>query len=502
MKAKLYTTLALLLILGLTAPAQATPMKVFVEGKEVGFSATPFIQKDVTMVPMREFFEAMGAEVSYFPLNQQITARKNGTEVHMQINYYPAYVNGKQTWLTAAPTLVDGKTYIPLRFVGEAFDAEVSYNEAWGTIDIRSRLADAQEPDEQPEQQESSRIAWQLAFTEPVNGLALAEAAGELVVSSGAVLYKYNEDSKKIWELDLSRKSQGKAFKQKLGVPVISSNGQIYVGSNDREESFGFTKSLYHVKPNGQLNWDFLGTTPYQGKTMENTAGAVVAPQNYVYTTMKKSLFQVYVDGTKKWEYNTSKELSSCIVPVGSDGEVLILEAEAAGWLYKIDERGNRDWYREIPGANDGKIVPLPNKNRVVVLSQSPGDKEIPSSIYCIDSQTGNNVWTFRSKEKITSPLSVRGDAILYSTESGIQSLNIDGKNPSVLIREKAELAPVVSSDGDLLIYTGDNTIKLFNKQGELEWSAQMPARPISITAGERRFYIVTENNLLLSIKK
>lgn len=499
MKLKFPLTLALSILLGMTAPAYADPMKVFVDGKETGITVTPYMQKETTMVPAKDMFQAMGAQVNYYPLNQQITARKNGTEVNLRINWYPAFINGKQTWLTVAPTLVDGKTYIPLSLIGESFNANINFNQAWGIIDIRS-IKPAETP--KPEPQETSRIAWQVSLERPANTVPVLDQQGSILLTAGTKLLKFNPDGQETWEIDLSRKSDTKEVFQKLGEPNLSSNGHVYVGSNDRKENFGFTKSLYHVLPDGSLKWEFLTATDYQGVTTNETAGAVVAPENYVYTTMKKSLYQVYVDGIKRWEYKATKELSNKVVPVGLEGAVLILETGSDGRLYRVDEKGRQDWYREISGTNDGNILLMQDKNRVFIVTQAPTDKVSPSTIYCIDSETGNYVWTYRSKEPITTPLAIFGDEIIYGTATGLQKISHDGKHLGTISTEKILLPPVVTRDGDIAIYNGDNQVKLINKLGEVQWTVTVPGEPIGLADGEHRIYVATKNNLLLAIKK
>ncbi|MCD8158029.1 MAG: copper amine oxidase N-terminal domain-containing protein [Clostridiales bacterium] len=49
-----------------------------------------------------------------------------------------AYVNGVVKELSAAPVLADGSAMIPLRFVSEYFDCEVSYVESTRSIYINN----------------------------------------------------------------------------------------------------------------------------------------------------------------------------------------------------------------------------------------------------------------------------------------------------------------------------------------------------------------------------
>lgn len=82
------------------------------------------------LLPMRAVFEALQAEVQWFPDARQITATRGDTTVQLWINQGTAIVNGKELPLTVPPTLIDGSTYVPLRFPAEAFGGDVAWQGA------------------------------------------------------------------------------------------------------------------------------------------------------------------------------------------------------------------------------------------------------------------------------------------------------------------------------------------------------------------------------------
>jgi N-acetylmuramoyl-L-alanine amidase len=89
----------------------------------------PFIEKGSgsTMVPWRYISEELGFTVGYDPKTKKITAQKNGTSIVMTVGQKSATVNGKQTQMTAPPTVVSGTTFVPLRFVGDSIGAKVGW---------------------------------------------------------------------------------------------------------------------------------------------------------------------------------------------------------------------------------------------------------------------------------------------------------------------------------------------------------------------------------------
>ena len=108
-----------------------------INGVEVKTGDMPaVIIENKTLVPVREVFEseAFGAEVNWNQERQEIAITYEDRLITMQIDSDTAYVNGQPHELEVAPKLVrdlsreNSKTMIPLRFVSEVFDFEVSWD--------------------------------------------------------------------------------------------------------------------------------------------------------------------------------------------------------------------------------------------------------------------------------------------------------------------------------------------------------------------------------------
>ena len=78
-----------------------------------------------TMVPVRRLAELMGADVSY--ANGVVTIVRAGVTVTMTIGSKLATVGGKTVEMTAAPVKENGRTYIPVRYVGEFFGQDLEW---------------------------------------------------------------------------------------------------------------------------------------------------------------------------------------------------------------------------------------------------------------------------------------------------------------------------------------------------------------------------------------
>ena len=108
-----------------------------INGRVHILDAAPYIKADTgrTLIPIRFASEALGAGVSWDPLTRQVTITNNGKEVILTIGSKEVYVNGKKQTIDCAPeTHPSSRTFVPLRFVSEALEAEVVYDPTNGQI--------------------------------------------------------------------------------------------------------------------------------------------------------------------------------------------------------------------------------------------------------------------------------------------------------------------------------------------------------------------------------
>jgi hypothetical protein len=99
--------------------------------------AAPFIsKKGVTMVPLRFISEAFKATVAWDPVFKSVTIDLNGKTLRIQVGFMTADVNGKSFALQDAPVIVNGRTFVPLRFIAENFGAQVDWDGALRMVSI------------------------------------------------------------------------------------------------------------------------------------------------------------------------------------------------------------------------------------------------------------------------------------------------------------------------------------------------------------------------------
>ncbi|WP_434579208.1 stalk domain-containing protein [Thermoanaerobacterium thermosaccharolyticum] len=133
--------LTILLIFSFIGSSQtyANNITIIINGQNVTFDQQPIIKDGTTLVPMRAFFEALGAKVDWNQSTQTVTGTRDNTTVQLTIGSKIGKVNGQNHALAVEAQIINGYTYIPLRFVGEALGDEVNYSN--GVITINSNKA-------------------------------------------------------------------------------------------------------------------------------------------------------------------------------------------------------------------------------------------------------------------------------------------------------------------------------------------------------------------------
>jgi len=145
-------TLALIVTFLLTLPISAVelPIRVVVNGTKINFpDAEPFIDENSrTQVPIRFVGEALGANVSWDGNTKKVTITLNGKKVVLQIGNKNYEVNGQQKQMDTVALLKESRTFVPVRFVSEALGATVKWNANIRTvyIDMNGDVAPSPEP--------------------------------------------------------------------------------------------------------------------------------------------------------------------------------------------------------------------------------------------------------------------------------------------------------------------------------------------------------------------
>lgn len=114
----------------------STTINTYVNGKQPVFDVQPFIQNDSTLVPIRSISEALGAQVDWNDTTQTATFSRNGHTIQLTIGDSHAIVDGQTVPLDTPAELKDDHTFVPVRFLSQAFGANVQWFPVGQIVDI------------------------------------------------------------------------------------------------------------------------------------------------------------------------------------------------------------------------------------------------------------------------------------------------------------------------------------------------------------------------------
>ena len=116
-------------------------IKVIIDITNVKFDVPPTIINGRTLVPLRAIFEALGATVEWDDATQTVTSEKGETKISLTINSNIMTVNGEEKTLDVPATLIDSRTLVPVRAISESFGLAVGWD---GNNNIVSILSDTE----------------------------------------------------------------------------------------------------------------------------------------------------------------------------------------------------------------------------------------------------------------------------------------------------------------------------------------------------------------------
>ncbi len=139
----LITLLALTAMLTGTALAAEPEAGISVQlnGEFIVFDdAVPEITNDRTFLPFRAVLEAIGAEVGYDAETSTVSAKRDGVDMSMVLGQNTAAIvedgQTRTVEMDVAAYVKNGRTYVPVRFVAEAFGCNVGWDANSRTVII------------------------------------------------------------------------------------------------------------------------------------------------------------------------------------------------------------------------------------------------------------------------------------------------------------------------------------------------------------------------------
>lgn len=132
----LITAMVMLLMMSTIAMADSG-VKIKVNGKILS-DAKAIIQHGTTLLPVRSIGTALGGEVTWDSATQTAIVEKDDITVVAPIGERFILVNGEAKNLVVVAQVINGRTYLPLRVMGEALNCTINWINETKTVEINT----------------------------------------------------------------------------------------------------------------------------------------------------------------------------------------------------------------------------------------------------------------------------------------------------------------------------------------------------------------------------
>ena len=139
------------IIWSISSNAEESELKVTINDKKVEFdedSGFPFADENQrTLVPIRRDMESAGVKVEWNDDIKSAMLEKDNVSVLVPLDTDYILVNGKKSMMDTTSVSKNGRIYLPIRYVLEAYDYKVEWNQESKTVRIISKDYEAKNED-------------------------------------------------------------------------------------------------------------------------------------------------------------------------------------------------------------------------------------------------------------------------------------------------------------------------------------------------------------------
>lgn len=142
-----------------------------IDGVAVKMTAPAQIINSSTLVPLRFVGEAFGCDVSWNGATQTAVVQLVDQVIQVPIGASYAVINGDKTDVKVPAQIINGSTMVPLRFIGENLGAAVGYDSASKTVSLSMKAY----VDDKTDFQMVIPTGWKIAELYDEGGLCLTK---------------------------------------------------------------------------------------------------------------------------------------------------------------------------------------------------------------------------------------------------------------------------------------------------------------------------------------
>lgn len=111
--------------------------QAIVSGNEFSLLQAPLIKNNRTLIPLRFVSEQLGANVHWDQSSRTITITDQNRILLLKDRSKDLKINGKLVRMDVAPEIINGTTFVPVRFIVEQLNGEVVWNPTERTVYVK-----------------------------------------------------------------------------------------------------------------------------------------------------------------------------------------------------------------------------------------------------------------------------------------------------------------------------------------------------------------------------
>ena len=135
--------------IGVCPCAASDDITLVINDKTVDSDVNPMIINGRTMVPVRILFDTFGADVLWNENLRQVIISTAASVIVFTIGSKTAYIDGVGRTVDVPPTIVEGRTLVPIRFISDVLRYDVVWNGSTRTVYVTGKKH-ASIPDDDP----------------------------------------------------------------------------------------------------------------------------------------------------------------------------------------------------------------------------------------------------------------------------------------------------------------------------------------------------------------
>ena len=117
----------------------ARTMQIAFDNTRIAFDVSPRVEHGMPLAPFRQIFEHTGGTIQWFNQSKTLRAVNSTREIELHVGDSEAKVNNQTVQIEKKTFIEKGRTLVPLSFVRDALDVNVTYDPTTGHLRIESK---------------------------------------------------------------------------------------------------------------------------------------------------------------------------------------------------------------------------------------------------------------------------------------------------------------------------------------------------------------------------